>query len=632
MMAINDSDIGNFDIDANGIRTSRARINKLLDRRNFTGQSDKRIASDAKLYSYYLQRNIDSDKSEVQYNFFDSEKYGAPLGWDRNNLNTGWTSSDSEGTWSKLRNIVGTQRNAALVNGDSYAGAPYVIAAIDSDNTVRHTAFQLLLKAHLTDWLKFDTAEGRAITKALNVMADDSEGRKKLVKAVSKGLDSDMASNSDILTRMIDSITTNTNTSIFNYFNKYGLIPNDSDDDLLSGSVDGRGIKYNNRQRLARAVIDGIQYDSEYLGGFSYNFGNNELITKLAGLLIDATASNGILQFQHYNSALPRYLRFDWIERDSDGSGNLTDSDSEGYSLNYRKHVNHGIGAANKNIKDSDFISLMIFRNEQFFRLIGAHLSAVDSDKMELLTDSDFRNTRDPLGKGETNYFTYHPQFKERFKRINTDFFNQTLITAYLTRGDSELDSDRMLHRSKLWNTMYRYLENQDSDALALANIIGARYDSDSDSQARFAKIVRAGLAADSDLQKDFSRDVVDSIKADSDILQDLQSTLKATGFMLTQEHIIHDSESSYSSFTFFVPPNYELPHSNINVKVYINGVKMSQNLSFNKAGTAAVNHAVDVSSVLVSTDESNPYITVNFSSNLAQGELLTIEYMTTSD
>jgi hypothetical protein len=630
-MAINDSDIGNFDIDANGIRTNRARINKLLDRRNFTGQSDKRIASDAKLYSYYLQRSVDSDKAEEQYNYFDSDKYGVPAAWNRNNLSAGWTSSDSEGTWTKIRNIVGTQKNSAYVGGDSFAGAPYVIAAIDSDNTIRHTAFQLLLKAHLTDWLKFDTVEGRAIVKAINAMSDDSEGRKKLVKAVAKGLDSDFAANNDILSRLIDSVTTDTNTSIFNYFNAYGLIPNDSDDDILTGSVDGRGIKWNNRRRLAAAVIDGIQYDSEYKGGFSYNFGNNALVTKMAGLLNEASAANGILQFQTYNSAIPRYLRFDWIERDSDGSGNLTDSDSEGYSLNYRSHVNHGFGDA-KNIKDSDYISLLTFRNEQFFNLIAAHVSAVDSEKMDLLTGSAYRDQRDPFGKGQTNYFNYHPTFKERFKSINKRFFEQTLIEAYLSRGTSETDSDRLLHRSKLWNTMYRYLENVDSDNLALGTLILNGIDSDSDSQHKIAKMFIEAMDYDSDLQNSVTRDVVDTIKADSDIQQDLKSVLQGSGYVVTQEHIVNDSEASYSSFTFNVPSGFELPISNINIKTYINGVKMSQNLSYNKSGTAVVNHSTDVSSILVSTDESNPYITVNFSSNLQIGELLAIEYPTTSD
>ena len=648
-MAINDSDIGNFEIDANGIRTSRARIKKLLDRRNYTGQSDKRIASDAKLYSYYLQRNVDSDKAEVQYNYFDSEKYGAPAAWDRNNLNVGWTSSDSEGTWTRLREFLGTQNNSAYVAGDSFAGAPYVIATIDSDNTVRHTAFQLLLKAHLTDWLKFDTAESRSIVKAINAMSDDSEGRKKLVKAVAKGLDSDFAANNDIFSRLIDTVSTNTNTSIFNYFNAYGLIPNDSDDDLLTGPSDGRGIKWNNRRRLGAAVIDAIQYDSEYRGGFSYNFGNNTLVTKLAGLLNEASAANGILQFQTYNSAIPRYLRFDWIERDSDGSGNLTASDSEGYSLDYRTHVNHGFGDA-KNIKDSDYISLLTFRNEQFFNLIAAHVSAVDSEKMDLLTGSTFRGQRDPLGKGQTNYFNYHPGFKERFKSINKRFFEQTLIEAYLSRGTSETDSDRLLHRSKLWNTMYRYLENVDSDALALTSLILTRIeddsdstkrvtnlvlnsiDSDSDNQHTIAKMVLEAFDFDSDLQNTVTRDVVDTIKADSDIREDLKTSLNTNRNTITHEHIVNDSEASYASFTFNVPDGFNLPNSNINVKVYINGVKMSQNLSYNKAGTAVVNHSTDVSSVIVSSDDSNPFITVNFSSNLQIGELLTVEYITTSD
>ena len=157
-----------------------------------------------------------------------------------------------------------------------------------------------------------------------------------------------------------------------------------------------------------------------------------------------------------------------------------------------------------------------------------------------------------------------------------------------------------------------------------------------------------AFIDADSDIQKTLADHTVESIINDSDLRMNLTREIRADFVEVMQEHVVHDSESSYTSFTFYVPRDattnrliYNLPTNNgpdasMNIRVYLNGLLLSSAVSYDESGKAKVNsnrfndEAPDVSSVLVSTSEADPYVTVNFGTNVPQGDILQISYMTT--
>ena len=137
------------------------------------------------------------------------------------------------------------------------------------------------------------------------------------------------------------------------------------------------------------------------------------------------------------------------------------------------------------------------------------------------------------------------------------------------------------------------------------------RVDSDSDRQTTIQKFIRN------------TNEKVGNETARNSFAKSIQPSFK----IATQEHIVHDSESSYTVFTFTVPSKYALPSDSEEVKLYVNGVKLAQHNSYNKAGNANVNHSVDVSDITLLTSPNR--VQVTFSNNLSQLDLLTIEYLT---
>ena len=766
-MAYNDSEIRPFQTDVSGLRSEWAKVSKIYDKRGITAMDEKRLSDDLKAYVKHIARNMDSDTISGIDQRVDSDSlvqfFGKPNTWNRssaieNNTNIG----DTE--WAKLRSFLDAIPIAYDDGaGNQYGGTPHVVLTADSDGSAKWVSILTILKGYLLNFLKFDRVELRRMQGELNVVKNDSEGFKSVAQNLPAHLDSDQPTATDLLESLLayfdetvygfrpNASTTERNTVAFNRDISYGAIINDSDTNNFSDSDTNRGRLYYLRRKLATAVVAGIMLDSDFTdAGHTRTYGANLLASRLGGTYQTVTRRSAPLHQGNFN-LFYQYLNFDWIARDSEfsggagvagtidanfGKGNLVDSDSEGYSLNYSKHVTPGVTITS--IDDSDVVSLFTARNQFYWGFMGLRLGATDSDKLALLLDSDYKARTTGGGKRpNSNYYSYHPSFLKKFKQINKSFTERQLL-GYLNRVE---DSDKKLHRSKVWQPLSEYVRGNDSDLeifrrsiltslndsdrVTIANDVVMRaIDSDSDDglsiknrltdivmnqlvnqdsensligriarkeifkmdsdselvsrtfthllnrisesavasdsdsmgrdsdlRVRFDNLIldrvqrldsddlnsgtnlKATLRkdyiqaydSDSDLQKRSAIGAIQAMRDDSDILKTQLSTLRSKLKTITQEHIVNDSEGSYSSFQFTMPKGNH-PPANTDVSVFLNGVLQMNSTSQNKLGTAAVNHTVDISSSAVS---ATGLITINFAVNVPIADVITIKYTT---
>ena len=765
-MAYNDSEIRPFQTDVTGLRSEWAKVSKIYDKRGITAMDERRLSDDLKAYVKYIAANMDSDTINGIDQRVDSDSlvqfFGKPNTWSRssaieNNTNIG----DTE--WAKVRNFLDAIPVAYDDGaGNQYTGAPHAVLTADSDGSAKWVSILTLLKGYLLHFLKFDRVELRRMQGELNVVKNDSEGFKSVAQNLPAHLDSDGPTATNLLESLLNYFDDTALGLGFNYsvttkflvpFNRdisYGAISVDSDTNNLVDSDTNRNRLYYIRRKLADTVITAIMLDSDYTdAGHTRQYGQNLLATRLFTVKDKITRRNAQMHATNFN-LFYEYLHFDWIARDSEFSGNagasgtidanfgkgvLVDSDTQGYSLNYDKHVNPGLI---NTLEDSDYVSLLVRRNQFFWGFMGLRLGATDSDRLMLLTDSDYKTRATSGGKKKhTNYYNYHPGFLTRFKQINKSFTERVML-GYLNR---DVDSDNKLHRSKIWQPLSEYVRSNDSDLekfrrsiltsmndsdrITIANDIVMRaIDSDSDDglaiknrltdivinqlinqdsensliqsvarkeilkmdsdselvsrtfthllnrisesavasdsdsmgrdsdlRVRFDNLILDRVQrldsddlnsgtnlkstlrknyiqtfdSDSDLQKRTAIGAIQAMRDDSDILKTQLSTLRSKLKTITQEHIVHDSEGSYSSFQFTMPKGNH-PPTNTDVAVFLNGVLQMNSTSQNKLGTAAVNHTVDISSSAVS---AAGVITLNFAVNVPISDVITVKYTT---
>ena len=776
-MALNDSEIRPFQTDVTGLRSDWAKISKIYDSRGVTAHDSKRVSDDLRHYVRAIARTMDSDVINTIYQNIDSdhlvEYYGKPSGWSKTSAidnGTGPNSAD----WSKLRSFI-DEIPVSFDDGagNTYRGAPHVLLAADSDSASKFVSFKTLLKAYFINFLRYDQVELKRLQGELNIVKNDSDGYKTIAKNLPAHYDSDLPAATDFMEVFLDyfeensvglrtaASSTERNLLPFNRDISYGTLRHDSDTNNLVDSDTSRNRLYYLRRKLASVVIEGVMLDSDFTdAGHTRTYGANLLATRLGATYQTVTRRSQPLHQGNFNLFYD-YLDFGHIARDSEfqsfagtsgtidsnaGRGVLTDSDSEGYSLGYDKHVTPGVIAPTR--KDSDHIADLIARNANFWGFMGLRLGAVDSDTMMELKDSDYRSRATSGGKRtHTNYYLYHPSFARKFFAINKKFVERTSVRYLGGNGVNISDSDKKLHRHKMWRPLREYvfgsgdsdngykngndselekvrraiigslndsdksvivndvvmktidsdtslkdrlsdivinqLINQDSEnsliqSVARKEILKMDSDSelvsrtfthllnrisesavasdsdsmgrDSDLRVRFDNLIldrvqrldsddlvtgtnlKATLKknyiqtfdSDSDLQKRTARGVVQSIRDDSDIDQIFSKHIANSFRMITQEHIVNDSEGSYSSFTFVVPSKVTNPLAE-NVKVFHNGVRQLNSRSYNRLGTAFVNHTVDISSSAVSGSN----ITINFAVNTAINDVITIEYHT---
>lgn len=769
-MALNDSEIRPFQTDVTGLRSDWAKISKIYDSRGVTAHDSKRVSDDLRHYVRSIARTMDSDVINTIYQNIDSdhlvEYYGKPSGWSRTSAIDNGTGPN-QADWSKLRtfidNIPISFDDGA---GNTYRGTPHVLLAADSDSSSKFISFKTLLKAYFIDFIRYDQVELRRLQGELNLLKNDSDGYSAVAKNIPAAYDSDLPAATDLLEVFVDffeegtigfrraASSTERNLVPFNRDIRYGNLVGDSEQYGRIDSDTNLNRLYYIRRKLASAVIEGIMLDSDFTdAGHTRTYGANLLASRLGATYQTVTRRSQPLHQGNFNLFYD-YLDYGFIARDSEfsylagipgtidsqqGRGNLADSDSEGYSLNYNKHVTPGAIAPFRS--DSDYISDVIGRNENFWGFMGLRIGAVDSDTMMELKDSDYRVRSTGGGKRtHSNYYLYHPSFKRRFFNINRRL-TERLVVRYLGgNGVNISDSDKILHRSKIWQPLSEYVRNNDSDLelfrrsilnslndsdrLTIANdVVMKVIDSDSDDgqniknritdfvinqlinedsensliqniarkeiykldsdselvsrtftyllnrisesatasdsdsmgrdsdlRVRFDNLIldrvqrldsddlvtgtalKATLKknyiqtfdSDSDLQKRTAIGVVQAIRDDSDIDQIFSKHIAESFRMITQEHIVNDSEGSYSSFTFVVPDKVTPPIAD-NVKVFLNGVRQMNSKSYNRLGTAFVNHTVDISSSAVSGSN----ITINFAVNTAIDDVIIIEYHT---
>lgn len=714
-MSVFDSDLKAAEIDVKGLRSSFVRTDKIFDSRDIKPSSSRRVREDLRQYILYIADNLDSD--DVGASEFDSDNYGIPAGWSTSN--DIYNGLQNSANWTKLRNrLKQSQRSFDDGSGNIYTGAPHVVLAADSDDEIVYHSIFTLFKAHFADWLASDKAERHKINTTLNNLTANDTLLGQLTDKLVGAFDSDRSAHHDLFNELFlkmdskypgvgnathrSAATVNDAiTSPFYKFNQYALLVDDSDVD-----AEGRGRLWRLRQKMAEIVLNGIQFDSEFGGGDNLNFGRNKLLSRLNAIQNEFVRRASFSHLADITTRFYNFFDYQWIRRDSDGSGNLTDSDSKGYSLDFKNHVVPGFQT--DDIDDSEQILNYIKRINGFANFFAKRLGATDSDKLENVYDSDYASMRTNAEVSRrSNYYHYHPSFLARFKQINTDFVQKVVIDGYMNRADSD---ETATNTAYFWERFYQYLNRDDSAAAAfytrLLNVanedsdLGALQgdttittvagldsedlrdadelqlfiarqtvniiDSDSELQASLARNIKETFQADSDLfqdllsdhtefihedwlayfnadsdrQKEVTQRVVDTIETDSDQRVKLSKALRPDVVTVQQEHIVGGSESSYSSFTFYVPrqggrliynlPTNKGPVSGGNIKVFLNGLLLSSATSYNKAGDALVSSGQDISSVLVSTSESDPYITVNFAANVDQTDIIQIQYTTT--
>jgi hypothetical protein len=778
-MALNDSEIRPFQTDVTGLRSDWAKISKIYDSRGVTAHDSKRVSDDLRHYVRSIARTMDSDVINTIYQNIDSdhlvEYYGKPSGWSKTSAIDSGTGPNSA-EWSKLRSFI-DEIPVSFDDGagNTYKGAPHVLMAADSDSASKFISFKTLLKAYFINFIKFDQVELRRLQAELNIVKNDSDGYKAIARQLPLHYDSDLPAATDMLEVFLDFFEENSiglrnsasNTERlllpFNRDLSYGALKHDSDTNNLIDSDTNRNRLYYLRRKLASIVVEGIILDSDFTNaGHTRTYGANLLGTRLGATYQTVTRRSQPLHTGNFNLFYD-YLDFSHLKRDSEfqylagvsgsgtidaqqGRGVLTDSDSEGYSLGYDKKTQPGVLVQVR--KDSDYIADLIARNANFWGFMGLRLGAVDSDSMMELKDSDYRSRATNGGKRtHTNYYMYHPSFARKFFDINKKFVERTSVRYLGGNGVNISDSDKKLHRHKIWRPLREYvfgsgdsdngykngndselekvrraiigsftdsdksvivndivmktidsdtslkdrlsdivinqLINQDSEnnliqSVARKEILKMDSDSelvsrtfthllnrisesavasdsdsmarDSDLRVRFDNLIldrvqrldsddlvsgtnlKATLKknyiqtfdSDSDLQRRTARGVVQVIRDDSDIDQIFSKHIANSFRMITQEHIVNDSEGSYSSFTFVVPNKVTTPLAE-NIKVFHNGVRQLNSKSYNRLGTALVNHTVDISSSAVSGSN----IVINFAVNTAIADVITIEYHT---
>tara|TARA_B100000123_G_C25735246_1_gene431239 strand:- start:115 stop:2466 length:2352 start_codon:yes stop_codon:yes gene_type:complete len=319
------------------------------------------------------------------------------------------------------------------------------------------------------------------------------------------------------------------------------------------------------------------------------------------------------------------------------GNGvNIGDSDEK----NHRQKVNKPLREFVYGTGDSELAYLQ--GNDSELGIIRTALinSVTDSDRLKIANDIVMRVIDSDSDDGLL--------IKNRLsdivinQLINQDSEN-SLLQSVARKEILKLDSDSELVSRTFTSLLNRISESSvpaDSDSMARDSDLRVRFDNlildrvqrlDSDDlvtgtnlKATLKKNYIQTFDSDSDLQKRTARGVVQAIRDDSDIDQIFSKHIAESFRMITQEHIVNDSEGSYSSFTFVVPSTVTPPIAD-NVKVFHNGVRQLNSKSFNRLGTALVNHTVDISSSAVSGSN----ITINFAVNTAIDDVITIEYHT---
>ena len=511
-MAINDSEIKrSFTIDANSLRAQRARIRKLYDGRDVTAHDSKRLNDDLKKYIEYIAADFDSDDAVRNY---DSDVLGIPADWSRtNNLYAG--VDDGTG-WAGLRAILDKNDNSFIDSGgNTYTGAPQVVLTADSENNLTYHSLNTLLKAHLIDFIKNDKAVQNQFALTLKYLSADSDQFPKLSKKITTAYEDDPAGLTDLLQLITNFLRTNTNVNpefAFNQtapldFSASAPFTTDSDPDASL-----RGQRWYVRRKLGQVVVDALQFDSEFGGGNNRRFGKNELLDRLNAALALHNRRNFSSQFLNLGANFFNVFDFQWTQRDSDGSGNLTDSDARGYSLGINNDIARVVGdrfAVGDFLDDSETLLSYIKRIELFGNFWSRRLGAVDSETVQKIIDSDYQNKRSPKGR-LTNYYNYHPSFKARLHRENERFIDRILIRGYLTNKD---DSDSQItHRRRLLNPLLQTFEVSDSETNRLWNSLINFADSDSDVVSRLSNTILDRIVPDSDNE--------DVLSVDSDLRQ----------------------------------------------------------------------------------------------------------------
>ena len=509
-MAINDSEIlRSSTLDLTSLRTKNARIERLYDSRNITPSDTKRVNDDLKKYIEYIAADFDSDNAIRNY---DSDVFGIPANWSRtNNLYAG--VDDGTG-WAGLRAILDKNDNSFVDSGgNAYAGAPQVIVTADSESNITFRSMHTLLKAHLIDFIKNDKAVQNQLEETLAYLSADSDQFPKLSKKITTAYEDDPAGLTDLLQLITNFLRTNTNVNAEFAFNQtapldFSLTPPFTTDSDPDASL--RGQRWYVRRKLGQVVVDALQFDSEFGGGNNRRFGKNELLNRL-------NLSLGLHNRRNFGSQLLllaanffNAFDFQWTQRDSDGAGNLTDSDSRGYSLGINNDITQVAGdrfAVGDFLDDSETILNYVKRIELFGNFWSRRLGAVDSETVQKMHDSEYMNKRSPAGR-LTNYYNYHPSFKNRLHRENERFIDRILIRGYLTNKD---DSDSQItHRRRLLNPLLQTFEVSDSETNRLWNSLINFADSDSDVVSRLGNTILDRLVPDSDNE--------DVLSVDSDL------------------------------------------------------------------------------------------------------------------
>ena len=509
-MAINDSEIKrSFTIDANSLRAQRARIRKLYDGRDVTAHDSKRLNDDLKKYIEYIAADFDSDNAVRNY---DSDVLGIPADWSRtNNLYAG--VDDGTG-WAGLRAILDKNDNSFIDSGgNAYTGAPQVVLTADSENNLTYHSLNTLLKAHLIDFIKNDKAVRNQLEQTLQYLTADSDQFPKLSKKITTAYEDDPAGLTDLLQLITNFLRTNTNVNPEFAFNQTAPLDfsvsspftTDSDADAKL-----RGQRWYVRRKLGQVVVDALQFDSEFGGGNNRRFGKNELLNRLNASLALHNRRNFSSQILNLGANFFNVFDFQWTQRDSDGFGNLTDSDDRGYSLGINKDIARVAGdrfAVQDFLDDSETVLSYIKRIELFGNFWSRRLGAVDSETVLKIHDSEYMDKRSPAGR-LTNYYNYHPSFKNRLHRENERFIDRILIRGYLTNKD---DSDSQItHRRRLLNPLLQTFEVSDSETNRLWNSLINFADSDSDVVSRLSNTILDRIVPDSDNE--------DVLSVDSDL------------------------------------------------------------------------------------------------------------------
>lgn len=260
--------------------------------------------------------------------------------------------------------------------------------------------------------------------------------------------------------------------------------------------------------------------DSDFTNaGHTRTYGANLLGTRLGATYQTITRRSQPLHQGNFNLFFD-YLDFGHLKRDSEfqyltgvsgtidsnaGRGVLTDSDSEGYSLGYDKKVQPGVLVQSR--KDSDHIADLVVRNQNFWGFMGLRLGAVDSDTMMELKDSDYRSRATTGGKRtHTNYYMYHPSFARKFFDINKKFVERTSVRYLGGNGVNISDSDKKLHRHRMWRPLREYVFGSgDSD-------LGWKNGNDSELQKVRRAIIKSLNDSDrTDIVNDVVMKVIDS-------------------------------------------------------------------------------------------------------------------------